>query len=200
MWTQLFSIITTVICLVIMIRKFQEGPSDIKYTGITALVAWLIGDITISVSFPYQEVIHIVFQSLSLSFVLIIFLIFIRKRKPVIFRNPYYMVFIPLLIPLAQAIVLETHLMKDIVFMSIQAVCIMVFIFLSIGYSKELHHKLFAIIGAILLLWGFAFYWILQEYFIVFEWAWGLTNMLGMVASVYAFTDLLTDNEIQITT
>lgn len=197
MWTQLFSIITVLVSLTIVIKKFPSSVPDLKYTGIAALAAWLLGDIMISVNMPYQEVLHVILQSLSLSLLLIVFLIFIRCRKPVIFRYPYYFVFIPLLIPVAQFLIMETEIMREIIFMSLHGVSIFVFTLLAIGYGRELNYKLLTIVGVLLLLWGFAFFWILKNYYIVFSWAWGLTNMLGMIACTYSFSDLLTTHEIK---
>ncbi len=101
----------------------------------------------------------------------------------------------PLLIPFTQLIVMDTKVIGEIIFMILQGISIVVYILLSIGYSSELKNKLLTIIGVLLLLWGFSFYWILKEYIIVFEWAWGLTNMSGMIACIYSFSDLLELNE-----
>lgn len=191
MWTQLFSIITVVTSLAIVYKKFPTETRDIKYISLAALFGWMIGDISVAADIPYQENLHILFQSLALSLLLIVYLIFIRQRKPVIFRYPYYIIFIPLLIPVAQFIVMQTEIMRQIIFMSLQGVSILVFILLTFGYAKELRYKLLTIIGVILLLWGFTFYWILQNYYIVFDWAWGITNSLGMIACIYSFSDLL---------
>lgn len=195
MWTQLFSILTVIVSIVIVLKEFPSASRDIKYLGIIALIIWLIGGITLNLTVPFQEVIHLTLQSSSLSLVLVIFLKFIRQRKPIIFRYPTYMVYVPLLIPFTQLIVMDTKVIGDIIFMTLQGISIIVYILLSIGYSSELNNKLLTIIGVLLLLWGFTFYWILKEYFIVFEWAWGLTNMSGMLACIYSFSDLLRINE-----
>lgn len=197
MWTQLFSIITVVASLAIVYKKFPSEARDIKYISLAALFGWMIGDIAMAANIPYIENLHIFLQSLALALLLIVYLIFIRQRKPVIFRYPYYIVFIPLLIPVAQFIVMQTVIMREIILMSLQGVSILVFILLAVGYARELQYKLLTIIGVILLLWGFSFYWILQNYFIVFEWAWGITNSLGMIACIYSFSDLLMLNENQ---
>jgi hypothetical protein len=101
------------------------------------------------------------------------------------------MVYVPLVIPIAQLIVVDAQIIREIIFMSMQVVGIIVFALLSFGYSEELRHKLLTIVGLLLLVWGFAFFWILQEYYIVFEWVWGLTNAGGMIACVYSFSDLI---------
>lgn len=191
MWTQLFSVFTVLASLLIVLKNFPSEIRDIKYTSITAISVWLIGDIVLSINFPFQDILHVLLQSLALALLLIVLLIFIRNRKPVIFQYPYYIVFIPLLIPIAQFIIMETEIMREIIFMSLHGVAILVYILLSTAYVNELNHKLLTLIGVILLLWGFAFFWILQNYYIVFDWAWGLTNSLGMVACTYSFSDLL---------
>lgn len=76
-----------------------------------------------------------------------------------------------------------------------QGISILVFTFLSAGYADRLHHKLLTIVGILLLLWGFAFYWVLQNYYIVFSWAWGLTNALGIILCIYSFSDLIIDKK-----
>lgn len=194
MWTQLFSIITVIVSIIIVLKEYPSDIRDIKFSGLVALVLWVIGDIFVSLQVLYFEVIQLTLQSCSLSLVLVIFLKFIRQRKPIIFRYPYYMVYVPLLIPFTQLIVMNTKVIGDIIFMILQGISILVFVLLSIGYSTELKNKLSTIIGVLLLLWGFTFYWILKEYFIVFEWAWGLTNTGGMIACIYSFSDLLTSN------
>lgn len=194
MWTQLFSIITVIVSIIIVLKEYPSDIRDIKFSGLVALVLWVIGDIFVSLQVLYFEVIQLTLQSCSLSLVLVIFLKFIRQRKPIIFRYPYYMVYVPLLIPFTQLIVMNTKVIGDIIFMILQGISILVFVLLSIGYSTELKNKLLTIIGVLLLLWGFTFYWILKEYFIVFEWAWGLTNTGGMIACIYSFSDLLTSN------
>lgn len=188
----MFSIITVVLSIVIVIKKFSSSLiPDIKYISLTALLLWMMGDISISVEIPYEDTFNIILQSLALSLLLIIFLIFIRRRKPAIFRYPYYVVFIPLLIPVAQFVIVEAVVMRKIIFMSVQGVAIIVFILLAFAYAKELDNKVLATVGAILLVWGFAFFWILQNNYIVFEWAWALTNSLGFIACIYSFSDLL---------
>lgn len=162
LWTQLFSIFTVIASLIIVSNRFPPQTPGIKYTALTALSVWLTGDIILSVNLPYQNVIHVLLQSLSLSLLLIIFLIFIRQRKPVLFRYPIYMAFIPLLIPAAQFIVMDTQIMREIIFMALQGVSIFVFALLSWAYTNELNHKLYSIAGILLLMWGFSFYWILQ--------------------------------------
>lgn len=191
MWTQLFSIFTVIVSTVIVLKKFQSSSKEIRYASLIALSTWLIGDIIVSIDLPYQEVLHIILQTVSLSLILVVFLQFIRQRKPVIFRYPYYMVYVPLLIPIAQLIVMDAQIIREIIFMLLQAVSIIVFALLSFGYSEKLKYRLLTIVGLLLLVWGFAFFWILQEYYIVFEWAWGLTNTVGMIACVYSFSDLL---------
>lgn len=191
MWTQLFSIFAVIVSTVIVLKKFPSESTEIRYAGLTALSTWLIGDIIITVNIAFQEVFHVIFQTVSLSLVLVIFLLFIRQRKPVIFRYPFYIVFVPLLIPIAQLIVMETKIMREIIFMTLQGVSIIVFVLLLIGYSEELQHKVLTIVGVLLLIWGFSFYWILQEYYIVFSWAWGLTNTAGMIACIFSFSDLI---------
>lgn len=192
MWTQLFSIFTVIVSTVIVLKKFQSPSKEIRYASLTALSTWLIGDLIVSVNLPYyQEVLHIILQTVSLSLILVVFLKFIRQRKPIIFRYPNYMVYVPLLIPIAQLIVTEAQVIREIIFMSLQGVAIIVFVLLSFGYSEEIKYKLLTIVGLLLLVWGFVFFWILQEYYIVFEWAWGLTNALGMIACIYSFSDLL---------
>jgi hypothetical protein len=100
-----------------------------------------------------------------------------------------------MLIPFTQLIVLDAQVIREIIFMTLQGVAILVYVLLSIGYSSELKNKLITIVGLILLVWGFCFYWILQDYFIVLDWAWGLTNSGGMIACIYSFSDLLRINE-----
>jgi hypothetical protein len=191
LWTQFFSIFAVIVSTVIVLKKLQPASKEIRYTSLIALSAWLIGDITVSSNLPYQEVLHIILQTISLSLILVVLLQFIRQRKPVIFRYPYYMVYVPLLIPFAQLIVMEAQIIREIIFMSLQGVVIIVFALLSFGYSEELKYKLLTIVGLLFLVWGFAFFWILQEYYIVYELAWGLTNAGGMIACIYSFSDLL---------
>lgn len=191
MWTQLFSIITVIVSIFIVLKEFPSDALDTKYSGLTALILWLIGDIFISLQLPYQEVAQLTLQTSSLSLVLVIFLKFIRQRKPVIFRYPYFMVYMPLLIPFTQLLVMDASVIGEIIFMVLQVISILVYILLSVGYSYKLKNKVITIIGVLLLLWGFTFYWILKEYYIVFEWAWGLTNTGGMIACIYSFSDLL---------
>ena len=191
MWTPLFSIFAVIVSITIVFKKFPADYSEIRYASFAALAAWLIGDIVISVNAPAQDFLHLALQSTSLTLVLVIFLQFIRQRKPIIFRYPYYMVFVPLLIPIAQLIVMEAQIIREIIFMSLQGVAIFVYVLISFGYSEELHYKLLTIVGVLLLIWGFAFFWILQEYYIVFDWAWGLTNTGGLIACIYSFSDLL---------
>lgn len=195
MWTQLFSILTAIVSIFIILKKFPSDSRDIIYPGIVALSTWLLGDIVLSLDIPFQKVMQLLLQSVSLSLVLVIFLKFIRQRKPIIFRYPTYMVYLPLLIPFTQLIVADTQFIGEIIFMSLQAICIVVYILLSIGYSDEIQNKILTIVGVLLLLWGFMFYWILQEYYIVFEWAWGLTNAAGLIASVYSFSNLIGVNQ-----
>lgn len=195
MWTQLFSIFSVIVSTVIVCKQFPSNATDIRYASLTALSTWLTGDIIISINIPFQDVLHLILQSISLSLILVVFLLFIRQRKPIIFRYPYYMVFVPLFIPIAQLIVMDTQIMGEIIFMSLQAVSIIVYILLAFGYHEKLHYKLITIVGVLLLVWGFSFFWILQEYYIVFDWAWSLTNTGGIIACIYSFSDLLKSTE-----
>ncbi|MDX1642438.1 MAG: hypothetical protein R3220_12115, partial [Balneolaceae bacterium] len=58
-------------------------------------------------------------------------------------------------------------------------------------YHRYVANKLLMIIGILSMIWGYLFYWILNENFVVYSWAWGLANTTGMILSVYSFSDLL---------
>ena len=191
MWNALFSTITAITCLFLVIKTFPTEQKGIKITTITALGLWGLSITFDRIGSSHVELVITLLKSISLSLLLVLFLIFVRERKPAIFRYPMGMTIIPLTIPIVYLFVHDIEIMNRVIFMSVQGASILIFALLGITYFKLIENKWLLLIGVISLIWGFLFFWVLQNHFTVFSWAWGLSNSIGMICSVYSFSGLL---------
>lgn len=191
MWNALFSTFTVLICAYVILRSFPGYIRGVKAISLTALSLWLLSVTIDRIGIEFSEIAVKLLQSLSLSLLLVLFLTYVREGKPTIFRYPVGMTLIPLIIPAAHAVVLDVEIMNTVIFMTVQGAGIVVFILLGLTYFNSIRNKSVFILGILSLIWGFLFFWILKEYYTVYSWAWSFANSMGMICSVYTFSDLL---------
>lgn len=189
MWGQLLLFISSVFCLYLVISKVSSKKSDIKSVLIIAISIWIIsqffnsGD-TIQIDNTIAELLHI----LIISLVLTILLIIVRSLRPAIFRYPYFLVYSPLLVPLFFFLIIDTYLIKTIIFMSTQAIAMLVYLLLLTENNAVAHRTKTGLVSALMLLSAYIAYWFISDLHHFIEIFWQFALSVGILISIYSFT------------
>lgn len=189
MWGQLILFITSVYCLYLVISKVDSQKSDIKSVLILGISIWIISqffnsDDTIQIDNTISELLHI----LNISLVLTILLIIVRSLRPAIFRYPYFLVYSPLLVPIFFLLVIDTYLIKTIIFMSTQAIAWLVYLLLLTEENAVAHKTSFGLISALMIFLSYLSYWFFIDLHYSFEIVWQIAISIGILLSIYTFT------------
>lgn len=191
MWGDVYFLIAVILSLSIIFQKYPNDVKDIKFTSITALIIYLTGQLIQFVELTYIDRVNTMLTIVSLSLVFVILLMLIRKLKPVVFQYPYPIVFLPLMLPVSFAFMMDTIIVEQIIFASIQAVVIVVLFLLTAGYSEYMESKWGMGTGLILFILAFVLYWMVKEIYPVPEWIWKIATSAGMVLVIYSFSGLV---------
>lgn len=192
MWGQLFLFLSSVVCIYLVFAKISDRYKDLKISLIVALSLWLLSQIIYSGEFNFNEqlyhnIVHIIIISVILSSELIL----VRLFRPSIFRYPYLLVYTPLLIPFSFIMIIDTYLIKDIIFMATQGIAMVVYLFLMMDdHEVKLGHKS-AIVGLILIFVAYLLYWFVQNMIPVNQSIWEVLLAVGVVVLVHSFTSSL---------
>ncbi len=191
MWGDVYFLIAVILSLSIIFQKYPNDVKDIKFTSIAALIIYLTGQLIQFVELTYIDRVSTMLTIVSLSLVFVILLMLIRKLKPVVFQYPYPIVFLPLMLPVSFAFMMDTIIVEQIIFASIQAVVIVVLFLLTAGYSEYMESKWGMGTGLILFILAFVLYWMVKEIYPVPEWIWKIATSAGMVLVIYSFSGLV---------
>jgi len=151
-----------------------------------------------ALEFTYSRQILDVLHIVALSLALVTLLMFVRYLRPPIFRYPYFLTMAPLLIPVAQILVIDTHLIKDIIFMTIQGIAVIVFLLLILFHERNRNLRHIAAISVLLFMLAFITYWFLVDVFFIEPFFWKFLLASGMIFSVYSFSNGL-ENTLKFT-
>lgn len=191
MWGQLLLFLTSIYCLYLVIVKLDSENYDIKSVLIFAILFWVgsqffnTGD-TIQIENTISEILHII----KMSLVLTILLIIVRSLRPAIFRYPYFLVYSPLIIPLFFLMIIDTDLIKRIIFMTTQGISILVYLLLLTENKAVAHKTSFGLIAVFLLSVSYISYWIFIDLHTIIHTISQILLSLGIVISIYSFTQI----------
>lgn len=188
MWGQIFTFIAAILCLYFVYKHLTDRVKSVKYVSSAALLIWILMHIFYGIDLPHHQNILDMIHITGLALVLVTLLLIIRYLRPEIFRYPYVLAFAPLLIPVAQLLVIDTHLIKDIIVMSTQGVAIFVFVLLMMSNKLDLSARFSIIVSAILLIITFILVWFLSNNFVIEDYLWQILLSAGMILGVYTFT------------
>lgn len=189
MWGQLLLFISSVYCLYLVITKVSSKNSDIKSVLTVAISIWIISQFfnsedTIQIDNTIAELLHI----LNLSLVLTILLIIVRSLRPVIFRYPYFLVYSPLLVPIFFYLIIDTDMIKTIIFMSIQGIAMLVYLLLLTEKNGVAHKNSYGLMSVCFISISYISYWYLIDIHEIFEILWELTLSVGILISIITLT------------
>lgn len=191
MWGHLFIFFSTVASLYIVYKEYGDSYRDYKLALLWSGIIWLLSQVVHAVDIEVLHSIPDILVVFANSTLLTSFLMLIRNLKPEFFRYPYPTVFVPFMLPVAYLTVLGSSIMQSLIFFSMQAVTVLVFIILSIGYWKRMKLKPKLPLAAIILLTlAFIVHWALEDLHNIFQFIWQLFLSLGMIFSVYTFSDI----------
>lgn len=190
MWGQLFILISALLCIYIIVKYYSSDKKDFKIALIFSATAFIASELTSALTVDYWQLIPEFLLILSLSILLVAYLILIRSLRPVLFRYPYGIVYAPLVLVVSYMIVLDIEIMKHVFLMSAQGVGIFVFMILSFGYCRKLAGRYYLYFTYFLLISAFITGWFLGDISLVPESLWYYLLSPGMVLAVYGFTDI----------
>lgn len=189
MWGQLILFISSVYCIYLVISRVSSKKSDIKSILIFAILIWIIsqffnsGD-TIQIDNTIAEFLQI----LNISLILTILLIIVRSLRPAIFRYPYFLVYTPLLVPLFFFLIIDTYLIKTIIFMSTQGIAMLVYLLLLTEENAVAHKKKYGVISVLMILASYVTYWFLLDLHPFMEIFWQLLLSIGILGAILTFS------------
>ena len=189
MWGQIFIFISAILCLYWILKNIPNHLKDIKIAAGSGISLWLIMQFIAALELTYIRQLLDILHIVALSFALVTMLMFIRYLRPPIFRYPYLITIAPLLIPAALILVIDTHLIKEIIFMTIQAIAVIVFLLLILAHEKNRHLKHISMISVLLFTLAFITYWFLVDVFVVEPIFWKFLLASGMIFSVFSFSN-----------
>ncbi len=192
MWGQLLLFLTTVYCLYLFIRLLPARNRDLKIITVSTFLIWLLSQIIYSGEMNFYEDIHHDFIQITIiSLILTSELILVRLMRPGVFRYPYFIVFAPLLIPISFILIINTHMIKDIVFMTTQGVAIVVYFLLMFEKQEIKLTSKQAIIGIILMILSFVSFWFVQNIYPLNSIIWESMLAIGSVLIVHSLVNNL---------
>jgi len=188
-WGQIFIFISAILCLYWILKNIPNHLKDIKIAAGSGISLWLIMQFIAALELTYIRQLLDILHIVALSLALVTMLMFIRYLRPPIFRYPYLITIAPLLIPAALILVIDTHLIKEIIFMTIQAIAVIVFLLLILAHEKNRHLKHISMISVLLFTLAFITYWFLVDVFVVEPIFWKFLLASGMIFSVFSFSN-----------
>lgn len=174
-----------------VITKITSENHDIKSVLIVAILIWISSQFfnsggIIQIEKTISELLHI----LNISLVLTILLIIVRSLRPAIFRYPYFLVYSPLIVPFFFLLIIDTDLIKMIIFITTQGIAIFVYLLLLTEERAVAHRLKYGLIAAFMILISYICFWLLIDIHPYVEIIWQLLLSLGIVISIHSFTEL----------
>ena len=164
MWGQLLLFLATVYCLFLFIKVLPAQNRVLKIITVITFIVWLLSQVIYSGEMNFYEDIHHDFIHITIiSLILTAELILVRLMRPGVFRYPYFLVFAPLLIPASFILIINTYMIKDIVFMTTQGIAIIVYLLLMFEKQEVNLFSKKGIAGLVLLLLAYITYWFIQN-------------------------------------
>lgn len=201
MWGQLFLFLATVYSLYLIIKHVPGLFRDIKIITVTALFIWLFSQINYTGEFNlYEEKYHDFNLIIIISLILSTELIIVRIMRPGVFRYPHFLVLTPLLIPVSFILIIDTYMIRDIVFITTQGIAIVVYLLLLLE-KDELALALASrksVIGISLLLLAYVTYWFIQNYISLNAILWESMTAVGTVLIIQSFVKKLNNKNLDI--
>jgi len=190
-----FIFICIIIAIVILFKRVDKTHKDVLFMGIFALFIGIIREaitpfFTDNISEQISEMILITAYSSGLSTMLML----VRKLRPELFQYPYILTFSPFFITASFLLVLDAYIIKDLIFMSVQLVLILVALFLLLSSYTDRNNQFVirVVTGTLILLLSFALYWGKGLLEMQSDFLWQLFAGIGIVMN----TDLITSISI----
>lgn len=192
MWGQLFLFLATVYSLYLIIKYVPEHFKDIKIITVTALLIWLFSQIVYTGEFNlFEDIYHDFNLIIIISLILSTELIIVRIMRPGVFRYPYFLVFTPMLIPVSFILIIDTYMIRDIVFIATQGIAITAYLMLMLEKEELSLANKKSVTGIILLLLAYATYWFIQNYIPLNSILWESMTAAGTVLIIQSFVKKL---------
>lgn len=191
MWGQLFLFCSAIGCLYFVIKRVPAQKIDLKIVLIIAILFWIISQLISSGDMiMIDDMISDLLQISIISLVLTALMIIVRNLRPVIFRYPYFLVYSPLSLPIFFLLVIDTYLIKDLIFMASQGIALIVYLLLLTEEQAIAHKKRFGFIGLLLIIISYTIYWFLLDLFALPVILWVGTFSIGILLVTDTFTKI----------
>jgi hypothetical protein len=188
---QLITLLSAIISLYLIIKKFPSECKDIKNTSLVTVGIWIVTEVMLITNINQLEIFAELLIITALSLVLVIFLMIVRHFRPSIFRYPYGIVFTPLILPLSYGLVIDVDIIKHIILVAAQVVTICVAILFTAGYWNRLQSNKAAIAGLSFLSIGFIVYWVVNQDMMISAWLWQILTAAGIIAMIFTVIDII---------
>jgi len=193
-WGQIFTFIAAVLCLYFIFKYLSDQVKDVKFAASSAVVFWILMQIGAAIEIPYHQSILDMLHVTAVSFVLVALLMVTRHLRPFIFRYPYGLSYVPLLIPFTHLLVLDTYFIKDIIFLSTQGVAIAVYALLMLTNDIDTSSIISVLASTVLILSAYIMVWFLTDIYVIQNYYWQILLSAGMILGGYSFTRNIENN------
>lgn len=182
--------------LYILVKKVDKSKRDIRNMAIGAYAVWILneglqpflGDL---LPLYFSDLILITVLSMLLSALLML----VRHLRPVLFQYPYLLTFSPFLIAIFFPLVKDTYLIKDIMFMSVQAGIVIVSLLIILGMEVNTQVVVKVFVATLFLATAFVFYWFRENFIFETQLLWPLMLSAGIVLNTLVLTsDFIMNN------
>ena len=142
----------------------------------------------------FERAVELIFL-MALLLTMVFLLLSVRILQPEYARQPVAYSYVPLIILPFYAYFIDTQILSDITFLSIQATCLIVFAGLTVTYYKSLKNGYLLFIALFFFITAFTVFWLSNAERDLIQ---SLTHLLagvGMISASFKFPAILTKNK-----
>ncbi|CAN5367917.1 hypothetical protein BH23BAC3_BH23BAC3_12330 [soil metagenome] len=186
MWSLILLILICLFCCVVVYRRTENTPhlEYLSYSVFLSLSVML--GMMLAESGLLERAVELLFLAV-LILTMILLLNTVRILQPDYARQPVVYSYIPLIIFPFYAYFVDTHILSDITFLTLQTTCLIVFAGLSVTYFKSVENGYILFLSLIFFISAFAIYWLSN---VETELILSLTHLfsgVGMIAASFKF-------------
>lgn len=186
MWSIILLILISLFCCVVVYRRAENTP-HLEYLAYAIFLSLsiMLGMI-LTESALLERAVELLFLAILL-FTMILLLITVRILQPEYARYPVVYSYIPIIIFPFYAYFVDSHILSDITFLTLQSTCLIVFAGLSVTYFRSVENGYVLFLSLIFFISAFLIYWLSNvESKLILSMTHFLSG-IGMVAASFKF-------------
>jgi len=193
LWSLILLILISLFCCVIVYRRTKNAP-QVEYLAysILLLLSVMLG-MMLADSALLERAVELIFLAILL-LTMILLLHTVRILQPDFARQPVIYSYIPLTVFPFYVFFVDSPILSDITFLSLQATCLIVFAGLSVTYLQSVRNGYVLFLSLIFFISAFAFYWLINIEHEIFLHLTYLFTGVGIISASFKYPAILTLN------